>query len=82
MSNDLSTERFIINGKDYLIKDEIYICKGCAFNGRGSRTCCDVNDETQIHCGTIGFIYVEDTPEAIMKYLELKLNEEEEKEDD
>ena len=33
MSNDLSTERFIINGKGYLIKEEISICKGCAFNG-------------------------------------------------
>jgi len=83
MSNDLSTERFIINGKGYLIKEEIYICKGCTFNGKGSRFCCDVTDETQIHCGTKGFIYVEDTPEAITNYLELKLNYEEgEREDD
>ena len=80
MNNDLSTKRFIINGKGYLIKDEIYICRGCAFFCKG-KTCSEVHEETKIHCGTISFIYVEDTPEAITNYLELKLNYEEEKED-
>jgi hypothetical protein len=84
-----------------MMKEEIYICKGCAFSGKGSRTCSDVNDETKIHfygkgsrtcsdvndetrihCGTKSFIYIQDTPEAITNYLELKLNEEEEREDD
>jgi len=81
MNNDLSTKRFIINGNDYLIKEEIYICNGCAFYSRGSRICSDVNDETKIHCGTKGFIYIQDTPEAITNYLELKLNEEGEVDD-
>jgi hypothetical protein len=65
-----------------MTKEEIYVCKGCTFIGKGERSCSEITDVTKMHCGLDNFIYVEDTPESIMNYLETKLNEEEEREDD
>jgi len=70
MNNDLSTDRVTINGKNYLLKDELNIrsnrCVGCAFDSASLSSC------KEVPC--IDSIAIEDTPEAITRYLELKLN--------
>jgi hypothetical protein len=72
MHNDIKTTH---KGKIYLVKDDI---------SEGNCFCCALEDEPcdgvtyvdgrQFNCGTDRQILVEDTPEAIMEYLETKLN--------
>jgi hypothetical protein len=74
MNNDLSTDRVTLNGKNYLLKDELNIrgnrCIGCAFDSASYPSC------KEVPC--VDSIAIEDTPEAITKYLDLKLNGEDE----
>jgi hypothetical protein len=67
--------RALHNGIIYLVKDDVSDgnCYGCAL----ADVPCDgvtYADGTQFNCGTDRKIIVEDTPEAIMKYLDLKIN--------
>jgi len=71
----MSDIKALHNGIIYLVKDEIKesCCEGCAL--------ADVNcerityaDGRNFSCGTNKQIIIEDTPEAIMEYLEVKLN--------
>ena len=57
-----------IEGKEYLAKESFTwsSCHGCAFDTKSPKFC------STVRC--LGIIFVEDTPEAITNYLELKLN--------
>jgi len=72
----MSDIKALHKGIIYLVKDDV---------SEGNCFCCALEDEPcdgityevdgrQFNCGTDRKIVIEDTPEAIMKYLEVKLN--------
>jgi len=92
MSNNIPTDRLVIKNKTFLIKKAIDDegCLGCTnFNEHNEYLCNEVyahaekviKDENHTRCGLGTNVLIEDTPEAIMQYLELKLNHTEGEED-
>jgi hypothetical protein len=83
-----------IQGEEVVLKDQLKYdggsqigsCQGCRFvdfKSSGDRDICFViqaNPHTS--CLNHNFVYVPNTPEGIMNYLELKLNGVKDKEDD
>jgi hypothetical protein len=62
----MNDRKLTVDGKEYLSKDVISGCLGCAFRKRTTGFCSEVS------CS--GIIYIEDSTESIMHYLEAKLN--------
>jgi hypothetical protein len=62
----MSDRKLTIDGKEFLSKDVIGGCLGCAFRKRTTGFCGEIN------CN--GIIFIEDTTNSIMEYLEVKLN--------
>ena len=62
----MSDRKLIVGGREYLSKAVVGGCLGCAFRKRTTEFCSGV----QCH----GIIFIEDTTDSIMEYLEAKLN--------
>jgi hypothetical protein len=86
MSNFTKNQVMIIQGVEVVLKDQLKYdggsqlgsCQGCRFvdtkalNGRDQ--CFVIQSNPHTSCLNHNFIYVPNTPEGIMNYLDLKLN--------
>jgi len=87
MSDDTYAPKVMILGKTYLLKEDSDSCMNCAFLKETADFCKNDVKPHVMHlshnperngCATGEHILVEDTPEAILQYIERKLNIEEE----
>jgi hypothetical protein len=87
MSDDTYTQKVQILGKTYLLKEDSDSCASCAFLRETADFCRNSVRPHVMHlshnperggCATGEHILVEDTPEAIFRYIERKLGIEEE----
>jgi len=62
----MSDSKLIVGGREYLSKAVVGGCLGCAFRKRTTEFC------SGVQCS--GIIFIEDTTNSVMEYLELKLN--------
>jgi len=87
MSNDTNNPKVMILDKTYILKEDSDSCMNCAFLKETADFCRNNVKPLVMHlsynperggCATGEHVLVEDTPEAILRYIERKLGIEEE----
>jgi hypothetical protein len=82
MTNDTTSPRVQIQGKTYLVKEDADSCLSCAFLKETADFCREIIKPQVRHlgnkphrggCATGEHIFIEDTHEAILQYIERKL---------
>jgi hypothetical protein len=91
MSDDTYTQKIQILGKTYLLKEDSDSCTNCVFLKETADFCINSVRPHTMHlshnperggCATGEHILIEDTPEAILRYIERKLNIDREEDDE